>query len=80
MRLTRLLKWTCPDCGAVENEEVPMPVCAKKEPNIVESIALHCDECERKRIGLTSRVVYEPQKPPEPVNRVFGKCLAPDGP
>ena len=76
--LKRLLKWTCPECGAVELEEIPMPQCAKQEPSIVETIELHCEACERKRLGFGATVAYKPSS--VPVNRVFGKSVAPDGP
>ncbi len=75
---TRELRWTCPDCGLVETEVVPMPKQARSEPSRIEVIELHCDECDRKRCGLGP--AWFKSVEPKPVNRVFGKVPAPDGP
>ncbi len=75
---TRELRWTCPDCGFIETEIVPMPKQARNEPSRIEVIELHCDDCDRKRMGLSPAWLKSAE--PKPVNRVFGKVAAPDGP
>lgn len=86
--ISRLIKWECPRCHAVESEEVPFPRHPIKEPNIVETIPLHCERCtalnldlqltDDERRAAQQRKMREVEKPAKRklVNRIF--TTAPD--
>lgn len=67
---TRLIKWECPDCGAVEVQQLDISNRCIVPPNPVETIPLHCEACERKRLGFGQ---WRKPAGSGPVNRVFDR-------
>ena len=81
--LVRLLRWECPRCGVVEDEEIGMPKDARVPVKMVETIPLTCHECEKKRAsGLVCRqdaANGHPGSTPGARNRVFdSRSVAPE--